>query len=60
METSDTTLTSQDDMAENKIDAALRAQDDNALRDLLSDIHPADFSDQFEQLTTEARGAPLS
>ena len=60
METSDTTLTSQDDMAENKIDAALRAQDDNALRDLLSDIHPADFSDQFEQLTTEARGALIS
>ncbi len=60
MDTSDTILTSQDALLENEINAALREQDDNALRDLLRDIHPADFSDQFEQLTTEARQALIS
>lgn len=40
---------------ENKIARALLDEEVGVLEHLLADIHPADFSDQFEQLTTEQR-----
>ena len=40
---------------ENKIARALLDEEVGVLQHLLADIHPADFSDQFEQLTTEQR-----
>lgn len=40
----------------NLIVEALGGADDSVLREKLSDVHPADFSDQFEQLSPEQRG----
>lgn len=40
---------------ENQIAKALRDEEVGVLNHLLDDIHPADFSDQFEQLTTDQR-----
>lgn len=40
----------------NLILEALDGADDAALREKLVDVHPADFSDQFEQLSSEQRG----
>ncbi|MBT7399323.1 MAG: magnesium transporter [Hellea sp.] len=41
--------------SENKILLALKLLDKNNLEDQLTSLHPADFSDQFEQLTSEQR-----
>ena len=41
--------------SENKILLALELLDKNNLEDQLTSLHPADFSDQFEQLTSEQR-----
>ncbi len=43
------------DIDENLIAKALLGAAQKALRTDLTDIHPADFSDQFEQLTTDQR-----
>ncbi len=43
------------DADENRIAKALSGEAQKALRSDLTDIHPADFSDQFEQLTTDQR-----
>jgi len=40
---------------ENQIAKALLDQETGVLEHLLDDIHPADFSDQFEQLSTDQR-----
>ena len=40
---------------ENQIAKALRDQEPGTLDMLVGDLHPADFSDQFEELTTEQR-----
>ena len=48
-------ITSSDTSDENQIAKALRDEEAGVLEHLLDDIHPADFSDQFEQLTTEQR-----
>jgi len=45
---------------ENLIAKALLDQERGVLKLLLEDIHPADFSDQFEQLTTEQREELIS
>lgn len=42
---------------ENQIAKALLDEETGVLEHLLDHIHPADFSDQFEQLTTEQREA---
>ena len=41
--------------SENKILLALELLDKSNLEDQLTSLHPADFSDQFEQLTSEQR-----
>jgi len=43
------------DIDENKIAKALLDEETGALDLLVGDMHPADFSDQFEELTTEQR-----
>ena len=43
------------DIDENKIAKALLDQETGALEFLAGDMHPADFSDQFEELTTDQR-----
>ena len=48
-------ITSSNTSDENPIVKALRDEEAGVLEHLLDDIHPADFSDQFEQLTTEQR-----
>jgi len=40
---------------ENQIAKALLDEEAGVLEHLLNDIHPADFSDQFEQLSTDQR-----
>lgn len=44
----------------NVITLALAESDDTRLRARISDLHPADFSDQFEQLSSEQREAFIS
>lgn len=55
MDTSDQTS---DTLGEdfNAIEDALSQADNVSLREKLDDIHPADFSDHLEQLTTDQRG----
>lgn len=53
MDNSEITTLSESD--ENQIAKALLDQEVGVLELLLEDIHPADFSDQFEQLSTEQR-----
>ncbi len=48
-------ITSSNIPDENLIAKALEDQEIGVLQHLLNDIHPADFSDQFEQLTTDQR-----
>jgi len=54
-QTSDTDIL--EDETRNLISDAMLEVDDNGLRHALEDIHPADFSDQLEQLSTEEREA---
>ena len=44
------------DIDENKIAKALLDEETGALDLLIGDMHPADFSDQFEELTDQQRG----
>ena len=44
------------DIDENKIAKALLDEETGALDFLIGDMHPADFSDQFEELTDQQRG----
>lgn len=46
-----------DDEAHNIISDAMQEAEDSELRHALEDLHPADFSDQLEQLSTEEREA---
>ena len=55
METSTTSDQRDPDIDENKIAKALLDEETGALDLLVGDMHPADFSDQFEELTTEQR-----
>ena len=48
-------ITSPLETDENQIAKALRDEETGTLDLLVGDMHPADFSDQFEQLTTEQR-----
>ena len=48
------------DSEENQIAKALLDQETGVLEHLLDDIHPADFSDQLEQLTTDQREALIA
>ena len=52
----DLEFTSRPDMdAQNPLLKILKIEDADAFREALRPIHPADFSDQFEQLTTDQR-----
>ena len=55
MDNLDTTTHRDPDIDENKIAKALLDQETGALEFLAGDMHPADFSDQFEELTTDQR-----
>jgi len=44
------------DIDENQIAKALLDEETGALELLIGDMHPADFSDQFEELTDQQRG----
>jgi len=51
---------SEPDENKNLIVNALNDQSDNTLREVLHDLHPADFSDQFEQLTYDQQQALIA
>lgn len=56
MSTSDSEpVSALDAESENLINRSLDAPTESQLRDRLSGLHPADFADQFEQLTSEQR-----